>query len=280
MSTAIRQDQVKFASSLGFDVYMDLRTPPEGVLRKGIVVFCHGFGGTKYPYLMNHAASAGFIVVSIDFPGFGKTLPGSGRVLPSEQAHIVGEVGQYVEDNLMAQGRLPVMLVGATMGAAVALIAAREDRRFAALVLAHPLVVGEDRLRRQYPDEASWKKFWDRVEQADRDGEMLERGEIIYIPPNLRGHLPADTPMRFLPGYPQESVKIRCIDVLAKVIPRPVLIIHCKDDAIVPVEQAMALAASAPSDCELHLIEKGDHFILDQPNVAALTVDWLLARAN
>lgn len=272
---AVAVQRISLPSSLGFSVALDLRKPPGAGPARGIAIFSHGFGGTKYPRLMNHLASAGYAVISIDFPGFGGTLPGSGRVIPSEQVHIVREAASYAENELMPEGPLPIVLVGATMGAAVSLLAARDDPRFTAFVLAHPLVNGEDRLRVRYPDEQGWQAFWRRVEQAERDGEKLHRSEIVFIPENLRGNLPGDTPMEFLPAYPRESSRIRSIDTLPSIAPRPILVVHDEGDSIVPTAQVKAFAESAASHCHLHLRSKGEHFIFDQPEVLALVTDWL-----
>jgi alpha-beta hydrolase superfamily lysophospholipase len=78
----------------------------------------------------------------------------------------------------------------------------------------------------------------------------------------------ADTVYGFLAMQPMEAVP--------RIAPRPLLIIHAKDDHVVPVEDARALAARAGKNCELDLIDMGDHFIFGAQPVIQKIGDWLM----
>ncbi|MGE4243782.1 alpha/beta hydrolase [Ramlibacter sp.] len=272
---AMRVEQIAVRSSLGFEVYADLRRPPEGVEPLGVALFCHGFSGTKYATLTTRLAAAGYITVSIDFPGYGATLPGSGRVLPEEQVLIVREFGEDARKRF-AEG-LPIILVGASLGAAVALLAAQQDPRFGAAVLAHPLATGIGFLRLRYPDADAMAQFWAKVEAAKRSGDRLHRTDIAALPNRLTNFLPGDTAMTFVPEFATQFAAVSVLGVIAALAPMPVLALHCDGDPMITTEDVRSLVDDAPGNAQLHLMEGGDHFIFDRPEVIRPTLDWLRA---
>lgn len=277
ISSPINVPRILVDSSLGFAVSADMRHPPHGVETIGVAIFCHGFSGAKYPSLTDGLASVGFLTLSIDFPGYGGTLPGSGRVLPSEQMHIVREFGAYAEDKLMQRAKLPIVLLGAALGGSVALHAAVGNPRFNAFVLAHPLASGEAFLRRKYPDAESWTAFWAKVDRAQRTGGKLHRTDIATLTTGLQSYLPRDTAMEFNPEFAKEFCETAPSDAIAAVAPRRVLVIHCDGDSMITTKEVRALVDASNGNATLHLLEGGEHFIFEYPHVVRLTCDWLLA---
>ena len=270
----IEVERIKLESSLGFEVSADLRRPVNGCALVGVAIFCHGFSGTKYSHLTTSLAAAGYVAISIDFPGYGNTLPGSGRVLPIEQIHLVREFADYA-DASFGPDKLPIVLVGASLGGAVALLAAQQDKRFKAIVLAHPLASGLEFLERRYPDKASMEQFWNRVEIAELTGDKLHRSEIALLPKRLTGFLPGDTAMEFTPRFATQFAALSVLGVVAKLAPRRVLVLHCDGDPMITTADVQAIVEGAQGNAKLHLMEGGDHFIFDSPEVIDLTIRWL-----
>ena len=69
----------------------------------------------------------------------------------------------------------------------------------------------------------------------------------------------------------------RANDVIAKIAPRPVLLLHSSDDHVTPVEQSVELFQRAQQPTELHLFADTDHFMFAEGNtrVHAVVQNWL-----
>ena len=69
----------------------------------------------------------------------------------------------------------------------------------------------------------------------------------------------------------------RADDVVGKIAPRPLLLIHAANDSVTPTEQSVELFKRAGQPAELHLFSEVDHFLFAEDNARVWGVmrDWL-----
>lgn len=69
----------------------------------------------------------------------------------------------------------------------------------------------------------------------------------------------------------------RANDVVGRIAPRPLLLLHPSNDTVTPTEQSVDLFAHAGQPTDLHLFANTDHFILGEGNamVTDLVAAWL-----
>jgi len=75
----------------------------------------------------------------------------------------------------------------------------------------------------------------------------------------------------------QSMFNFRADDVVGKIAPRPLLLIHASNDSVTPTEQSVELFKRARQPAELHLFSDTDHFLFADGNVRVWSVmrDWL-----
>jgi alpha-beta hydrolase superfamily lysophospholipase len=66
-------------------------------------------------------------------------------------------------------------------------------------------------------------------------------------------------------------------DLIHKLAPRPLLLLHSSVDSVTPTEQSIALFERAGKPKDLHLFNETDHFMFAEsmPRVRAVVKDWL-----
>ncbi|MDE2167769.1 MAG: alpha/beta fold hydrolase [Alphaproteobacteria bacterium] len=238
------------------------------------VVLAHGFAGARYPKMAAHFASLGYGVLELDFRGYGESGGERGHVIPREQvADIGGAVGWLAQRPEIDPERIAV--VGSSLGGSIAIMVAAEDKRIKVCVAGCPLAKGDSAFRVQYNTEEKYGAFLKRVDEARRKNERLLRFDLVFIPEKLRGFLPPGTPMEFYADTVDGFLSLNPMAAIGKVSPRPLLIIHAKDDHVVPVADARELAAHGGKTCDLELLETGDHFIFGVDAVGQKIGGWL-----
>ena len=68
----------------------------------------------------------------------------------------------------------------------------------------------------------------------------------------------------------------RADDVVGKIAPRPLLLMHAANDSVTPTEQSIELFKRAGQPAELHLFSDADHFMFGEGNVRV----WDLVRTG
>ena len=58
-------------------------------------------------------------------------------------------------------------------------------------------------------------------------------------------------------------------DVVGKIAPRPLLLLHPANDSVTPTEQSIDLFRHAGQPTDLHLVAGVDHFVLAESNTAS-----------
>jgi pimeloyl-ACP methyl ester carboxylesterase len=239
------------------------------------IVLAHGFAGARYPRMAAHLANLGYGVLAFDFRGYGLSGGERGRVIPDEQASDIRSAVTWLT-NRPEIDPARIGVVGSSLGGSIAIVAAAADDRVRVCVAGCPLGKGDSPMRMQYDTEEKFAAFLKKVEDKKRKNERLHRFDIVFIPENLRTFLPPGTPMEFSADTVYGFLAMQPMEAVPRIAPRPLLIIHAKDDHVVPVEDARALAARAGKNCELDLIDMGDHFIFGAQPVIQKSGDWLM----
>ena len=213
------------------------------------IMFCGGFrsnmAGAKALALEAHCAAAGRACTRFDYRGHGE----------SDGAFTDGTIGGWLDDSLAVLDQVvrgPVVLVGSSMGAWIALLAAlaRPDR-VKGLVLVAPAVDFTEAL------------IWERLPAADRatlerDGVWLRESDYVDDPDRITLRLIEEGRDHLLFGQP---------------IPfdGPVRILHGMEDETVPWQFATRTAESLTgADVIVTLVKGGDHRLSDEENLSRL----------
>lgn len=202
-----------------------------------VVIGLTGHRGTK-PDLLGIGSGlwrAGNNVLLFDYRGCGE----SDRATQSLAHHEVRDARaavRYARER-MAEARIGV--IGYSMGGAIAILVAAADPSIRAVVADSPFATMRDVIANAY------------------------RRRRVPTRPILDL---ADAVMRWQYGYQFEAV--RPIDVVAKIAPRPLLLIHGTADTIIPVDHSQRLYAAAGEPKELWLFEGAAHcagYFVDRP---------------
>jgi fermentation-respiration switch protein FrsA (DUF1100 family) len=224
--------------------------------------------------MATYLAGLGYGVLSFDFRGYGQSGGERGNVLPDEQvSDIRNAVTWLAARPEIDPGRMGV--IGSSLGGSIAIVASAQDERIKACVAGCPFGRGDAALRNQYNTEEKFQAFLKKVEKKKRTNGRLGRFEIVFIPENIRSHLPTGTPMEFTATTVYGFLALNTLDVVAQIEPRPLFIIHAADDHVVPVDSAHALKARAGAHCDVEIIPAGDHFIFSAKPVIQRIGDWL-----
>ena len=75
----------------------------------------------------------------------------------------------------------------------------------------------------------------------------------------------------------QSMYDFRANDVIGKIAPRPMLLLHSSDDHVTPIEQSIEMFERAGQPADLHLFADTDHFMFAEGNTRVHHVmqDWL-----
>jgi hypothetical protein len=173
--------------------------------------------------------------------------------------------------------------MGSSFGAAVAVYAGGVDQRIAAVVSASGWGHGERKFRGQHPTPEAWAKFTAMLEEGRRHRArtgrslMVPRYDIVPIPESMRSHVAAGSIQMFPAETAQSMYDFRAEEVVGRIAPRPLLLLHSASDSVTPVEQSIGLFRHAGQPAELHLFADTDHFMFAESNtrVRRIVQDWL-----
>jgi hypothetical protein len=168
-------------------------------------------------------------------------------------------------------------------GAGVAVHAAAIDQRVGAVILENGLGHGERIIHSMHTPE-SWARFLQMMEDGIRHREktgsskMIHRFDIFEMPKELQVNLTSNNSlMHFTAETAVSFFMFRPEEMIAKISPRPILILHSARDRVCNYEEAFSLARHAKPPFELHLLDGIDHFMFvdTDPRVALTLRNWL-----
>jgi uncharacterized protein len=278
------EERVSFVSG-GLKLAGVLHLPEGARGKRPAFLVLHGFGSNKDGGTAMIAAKMfaglGYCALRFDMRGCGESEGERGRVICLEQVEDTRSALAYLATRPeIDPARIAVM--GHSFGAAVAVYAAGVDGRFAACVSTGGWGDGESKFRAQHASPEAWARFSAMMAEGRRRrarGEPMQvpRYEIVPIPPGLRGNLAPGSIMEFPFEVVESMYTFRANDVVGRVAPRPLLLLHPAHDSVTPTEQSIELFRRAGQPCDLHLVAEVDHFMLSEGNTLVLGIvrDWL-----
>jgi dienelactone hydrolase len=215
---------------------------PRGVGRPPIALIIPGLGMVKEhgDFPDEVLLARGIAAMTVDLPGQGE----SRRHFTLNQANALTIIESAI-DYLMGRPDLDTErlgVLGTSLGAAAAMLAAARDRRIKAVV----------EIAGFYYPTAWWDRFPPGIKEFLRYvmGAADERELIEMVRPvNLRGHVQ----------------RIRC----------PLLVVHGQQDPIVPFEESELIFNEAQPPKERFIFAAGDHGCVNVGEARPLIGDWL-----
>jgi pimeloyl-ACP methyl ester carboxylesterase len=263
--------------------------------RAGFLVL-HGFGGNcDSTGVINPTRvlnSLGYATLRFDMRGCGKSEGEFGRIICREQVEDLGNaLSFFAQHSAVHPDRIGV--IGSSFGGAVAVYAGGTNPRIAAVVSNGGWGHGERKFRGQHSTPQAWAKFTGMLEQGRatlaRTGKslMVPREEIVPIPARVKENLDRQNVQMLATNsvetFPAETAQsmfdFRAEDVVGKIAPRPLLLIHAANDSVTPTEQSVEMFKRASQPAELHLFSGLDHFLFNEDSSRVWNVlrDWLAA---
>lgn len=194
------------------------------------VVLCHGYiKSLAEPYEIGLSLhQAGYNVFLLDFRASGKS-GGRFTTLGYKETWDVLAAVRYVRDSYR---RLPIGVLGISMGASAAIMAAVHSGDIAALVADSPFAQAEDVVRKKLGDFLRLPWLVPLAWLSVRLGEELAGGRLREVRP---------------------------MDSLGRLASRPTLFIYGEKDSYIPPEQRQALLAAAGAAKEAWIAPGADH---------------------
>ena len=106
---------------------------------------------------------------------------------------------------------------------------------------------------------------------------MVPRYDIVPIRPELRTNVAAGSILEFPFDVVESMYAFTANEVVGRIAPRPLLLMHPANDTVTPTEQSVDLFLHAGQPTDLHLVAGVDHFLMAEGNtlVHNLVRDWL-----
>ena len=145
-----------------------------------------------------------------------------------------------------------IAVFGHSFGAAVAVYAAGADPRIAACISSGGWGHGEKKFRKQHASPEAWQRFSAMMEEGRRRGRrgermMVPRFDIVPIRPGLRGNLAPGSILEFPFEVVESMYAFTANEVVGRIAPRPLLLLHPANDTVTPTEQSIDLFATPAS---------------------------------
>jgi alpha-beta hydrolase superfamily lysophospholipase len=261
---------------------------PDGVKpgeRRAAILVLHGFGSNKDSPMVRTVTriftSLGYVALRFDMRGCGESEGERGRVICLEQVADTSAAFDFLsKTDYVDPGRIAVF--GHSFGAAVAVYSAGTDSRIAACISSGGWGQGQKKFRKQHASPEAWQRFSAMLEEGRRRAErgermMVPRFDIVPIRPELRGNLAPGSILEFPFEVVESMYAFTANEVVGRIAPRPLLLLHPANDTVTPTEQSIDLFLHAGEPADLHLFADVDHFLFsdDNPMVHTVVRDWL-----
>jgi uncharacterized protein len=287
------QEEIVSIPSAGLRLHGALGVPaglPPSDRRAAFLVL-HGFGSNCESQSVIQPTRVlsefGYATLRFDMRGCGKSEGEFGRVICLEQVEDLGNALDFLARHpAVDPDRIGV--IGSSFGGAVAVYAGGTNPRVAAVISNGGWGHGERKFRGQHPTPEAWAKFTKMLEEGRahraRTGQslMVPRGDIVPIPAHVRENLDrksvqmlsANSVEMFPAETAQSMFDFRAEEVVGKIAPRPLLLIHAANDSVTPTEQSVEMFKRAGQPAELHLFSGLDHFLFNENSARV----WNLLR--
>jgi len=290
------KEQVVSFKSAGLRLHGVIGVPDdlEASERRAAFLVLHGFGANSESSNVLAPTRVlnqfGYVTLRFDMRGCGKSEGEFGRVICLEQVEDLGNaLGFLATHSAVDPDRIGA--IGSSFGGAVAVYAGGTNARLAAVISNGGWGHGERKFRGQHRTPQGWAKFIKMLEEGRayraRTGKslMVPRYDIVPIPDHVREKLEQQKVAMLAPNsvemFPAETAQsmfdFRAEELVGKIAPRPLLLIHAANDSVTPTEQSIELFKHAGQPTELHLFSGLDHFLFAENSARVLTVlrNWL-----
>lgn len=217
-----------------------------------LLIVCHGFRGAKENAgrIFNFAArvnEVGGIVCAFDFSGSGESDGVFQHVTLSRQADDL----RAVINTMSVRYDLPLVLLGRSFGGSTVIAGGAGDKVRGCILWSTPVYLTET--------------FTAMLPEADQN---MAPGQLIKIH-DAAGDYELDAAfLQDLAGHDMDQY-------LQFLQDKEVLIIHARDDEIVPAENALYLSSRLPGS-SLYMIEEAGHRFMEKTELREnLTLQWL-----
>jgi len=251
------------------------------------VVLCNGFTTVKELYLPPIAramAEAGFVALAFDYRGFGESAGPPGRLFPEEQVRDTRNAVTFLQTRPEVDGGR-IGLFGTSFGGGIAVAAGARDPRIRAVISNVPVCHGERWLRGMRP-YWQWAEFRREVE-ADRrrrvvsgSSQRVDRARIAPPPPAAQQTHGAQPPRPLVAFESAEAImEFNPEELVARLSPRPFLMIVAAEDTRVPPEVSLPAFERAGEPKSLTVFEGIEHHaVYELPvreRLLAVVLPWL-----
>ena len=283
-----------FSDGLRLDGELHLPSGLEPGERRPAVITCSGYQGLKaiHPERFARALTPdGYVCLAFDYRGFGQSEGTRGRLVPQEQCEDLRAGISFLE-TVPEVDPEAISLIGWALGGGVAIAAAADDDRVRSVVAINPIGDGRRSTRFMHDDD-SWRRLLERV-HADRrrralDGasELVHPFEIVRLDRVTKTYV--DEELYREDGFGNEVtlesadflLRFRPADVVARIAPRPLLLIHGLENRLHSPAESHDLFARAGEPKRLELLDGSGHteWALDEHptfrQVAALVREFI-----
>jgi putative redox protein len=230
---------------------------PPGVGRRQGLVLCHGFpsgprgaatsGQTYRQFADRLANDLGWVVLTFNFRGTGAS---AGQF---SLGGWLADLATAIDALLATEGVSHAWLAGFGAGGSLAICTAGEDERV-----------------RGVATFGAPSEFDDWASDPDR---FLAHAREIGVIRDAR--FPADRA-----AWVRELREIRPLALIGKIPPRPLLLVHGDDDAVVPPQHVRELADAAEGAAEVRLLSGAGHRLRHDPRAVAALLGWLSRQGD
>lgn len=251
----------------------DLYLPPADVPPPyPVLIGCSGYQGLKVIHPERFARSfvpRGYACLAFDYRGFGASEGERGRLVPQEQIEDVLAAVSFVR-SVPEIDPGQVGLIGWALGGGVAIGAAAEDERIAAVVVVNAVGDGR-RTTRLLHDDTSWAALTAAIEE-DRSARvrsgrsrLVPPFEVLPMDPVTTNYV--DEELYKAPGF-GSNVTLEAADYLfrfkpdqsaGRISPRPLLVVHAADNRLYRLEEGQSIFAYAAEPKQFVVLEGVGH---------------------
>jgi pimeloyl-ACP methyl ester carboxylesterase len=239
---------VRFTTYDGIELAANLYLP-KGVSEEwssGIIV-CHGFGSSKEKHadFGELASSNGYAAIILDLRGHGE----SGGEMDANIFNDVAAALQYLHTRSEVNP-MSVAIRGSSLGGWLALHTAAHLRDIAPVVAFCPST------------EASLMILMEEV-------AMVQRGHTSPLVPEIPPRVNVNSMTQLL-------YRLDVLKIAKRITPRPLLLVHCEGDEVVPAHVSQRIYDAAQEPKTLWLLPGGNHqFAQHDPGINQRVLNWL-----